>query len=260
MKRRRMKVVRVELVDFTRLPTRYSIAQPLTIPGVNGDTVCMSLDLNDVWNVDLEWIARLVLNADELSELGAIPERVKHKESVWTRAVAKDAARRWWSERFGGELEHPAGFQIGHDALGKPQVELQRGRAKPNISIAHSERLVVSLASQDPVGIDIEPVARDTRAILPQFADETEVALLEQQRGHLGEAIETRLWCAKEAAAKCLGLGLQGRPKQYRAVELDDDGTFLIQYVPDAKTLRVRTHRRADWIIAIAVGGHSVAP
>jgi phosphopantetheinyl transferase len=49
-----------------------------------------------------------------------------------------------------------------------------------------------------------------------------ELALVEGLHGAALHERVVRLWCAKEAASKCLGIGLQGDPRAYRVVSADD--------------------------------------
>jgi phosphopantetheinyl transferase len=79
-------------------------------------------------------------------------------------------------------------------------------RGKPSIvgaahfSIAHCVGLVVAAASRvSPIGVDIEPAARNAEMALRKVADAEEQALV----ARTGSAF---VWVAKEAAIKCLGL------------------------------------------------------
>lgn len=120
----------------------------------------------------------------------------------------------------------PARVQITNDAHGCPTVSVRSARIATRhlrVSIAHSGAVAVALAStaRHPttpgitgIGIDVEPIearssrfeqmtlAEDERRLAPVAGDDRDTWL-------------TRLWAAKEAAAKATGLGLRGRPKRF---------------------------------------------
>jgi phosphopantetheinyl transferase len=109
----------------------------------------------------------------------------------------------------------------------------------------------VAIASDFVVGIDIEPVGRDTQDILPFFATEEEIALVDALASASPDAAAaTRLWCAKEAVAKALGTGLQGRPRDFEALAVEENGDFLIQHSPSGERLVAHTFAVGSFIIA----------
>jgi phosphopantetheinyl transferase len=60
------------------------------------------------------------------------------------------------------------------------------------------------------------------------------------------------LWCAKEAAAKALGQGLNGRPHAF-AVQPDTAGaSALVSHEGHRVSVRLRRHR--GWVLAAADG------
>jgi len=212
--------------------------------------------------VELDWSARLYLH---LRELPAYWEQNKEQRrlTVLSRAAVKDAVRMWWSRKHGTSLPHPAEFAIEHDALGRPYPltlssppeggERWGEGMLPYISLAHTAAGAVALASDVPVGIDLEEAGRDTRAILNDFTTREERAQIDRLSAlYPDEAFETRLWCAKEAASKALGTGLRGRPSDFEAIESDDEGAFLIHHAPTGERLVVRSVRVGAFIIAYA--------
>lgn len=115
----------------------------------------------------------------------------------------------------------PARVQITNDGHGAPVVAVRGARIATRhlrISIAHAGAVAVALASTSlrttGIGIDVEPVearsprfealtlAVEERRLVPAVGDDRDTWL-------------TRLWAAKEAAAKATGLGLRGRPKDF---------------------------------------------
>jgi phosphopantetheinyl transferase len=60
----------------------------------------------------------------------------------------------------------------------------------------------------------------------------------------------TRLWCAKEAMAKARGTGLQGRPKDFAAQEIEENGTFLLCHREDGEQWVVHTASVGPFVLA----------
>jgi phosphopantetheinyl transferase len=154
-------------------------------------------------------------------------------------------------QRGSNDLPHPSSFAIAHDAAGRPYLESDEDTLLPVLSLAHTEAGAVAIAAAGPVGIDVEPLTRDTQAILPDFATAEEIALIDDLATTcLDGTAPTRLWCAKEAVAKALGLGLQGRPKDFEALAVEENGDFLVQHGPSGERLVAHTLAVGSFIIA----------
>ncbi|WP_329144144.1 polyketide synthase dehydratase domain-containing protein [Streptomyces sp. NBC_01456] len=143
-----------------------------------------------------------------------------HARTAWLlgRIAAKDAVRELlWDEGAGPVF--PAEVPLVNDDHGRPRPDgpLARGI---HVSLAHKDRIAVALAHRaGPVGIDIETVTEDPRAL-------ERIALTPAER-RLADGLHARdaaggrahwltaLWCAKEAAAKAAGSGLGGRPQAW---------------------------------------------
>ena len=79
-----------------------------------------------------------------------------------------------------------------------------------------------------------------------------ELPLVEGLQGAPLDERVLRLWCAREAASKCLGIGLQGQPSNFRIVSADEDcGTLLVEH--ELGTVETHVERYADTIIAVAM-------
>ncbi|SDQ87099.1 Phosphopantetheinyl transferase [Streptomyces sp. KS_16] len=133
------------------------------------------------------------------------------------RIAAKDAVRELLWESGAGPV-FPAEVPVGTDPHGRtrPEGPLAAGL---HLSLAHKDHVAVALAHRaGPVGIDIEPVTGDPRALEQIVLTPAESRLADglQARGATGGTGRaywlTALWCAKEAAAKAAGSGLGGRP------------------------------------------------
>ncbi len=234
------------------LPHRYVWSEELSLPGVPPGSVCTLLTQDHFKGVNLDWTARVFLHAQELGEFKAIDTNAQRRQFLASRAAAKDAIRLWWSRKHGArELPHPCNFIITHDTAGRPYLKTEDESAVPELSIAHTQAGAVAIAADVPVGIDIEPATADTSAMLSSFATSPEMALIEELvDASPDSAAQTRLWCAKEAVAKALGTGLQGRPKDFEVLAIEKDGSFLIQHVPTGERLVAYTVAVGAFIVA----------
>ncbi|HWG43117.1 MAG TPA: beta-ketoacyl synthase N-terminal-like domain-containing protein [Gemmataceae bacterium] len=237
-------------LESCRDPYRNVMSEEIDLPHLPQGSVCMLVPRDFLAGVDLDWAARLYLH---LHELPAYWEQNKEqrRQTVLSRAAVKDAVRVWWSRKYGTSLPHPAEFAIDHDTLGRPFLEPGDDAARPYISLAHTAAGAVAIASDVPVGIDLEEAGRDTRAILNDFATREEREQIDRlSADYPGEAFETRLWCAKEAASKALGTGLRGRPSDFEAIESDEEGEFLIHHAPTGERLAIRSIRVGPFVLA----------
>ncbi|MDN3356374.1 beta-ketoacyl synthase N-terminal-like domain-containing protein [Actinomadura sp. DC4] len=163
------------------------------------------------------------------------------------RIAAKDAVRhRLWD--LGAGPIYPAEIRIDNDDRGRPRAT--GAFRAPHISLAHcagrgrSPGIAVALAGPGAVGIDIE-------AVRERDAGTEEIALTAAERALLGgltggerAALFTRLWTAKEAAAKAAGTGLGGRPHAFE-VQAGEDLTLVVT-APGGTTYRVETTTITD--------------
>ena len=106
---------------------------------------------------------------------------------------------------------------------GAPFITLpQQGMQLAGASIAHSGGVAVGAVAAHPwrIGVDYElpDRIRDPAGFLERVMSEREAAMLPITA--TAEAAVT-IWSIKEAAAKTLGVGLQGRPHQFEIVEYD---------------------------------------
>ena len=105
---------------------------------------------------------------------------------------------------------------------------------------------------ENSVGVDVEQIGRlRYSAAVVQSLNEHEQLLLNglDEEAH-GETL-LRLLCSKEAAAKYLGLGLQGQPEKY-AVHLENGDWQRCSVVFDEAVVNVKMHRAQDTLIALA--------
>jgi acyl transferase domain-containing protein/phosphopantetheinyl transferase len=242
------------IADCLRLPHEYCLAEEVGLPGLPAGSVCALLSTATLQNtVMVDSIARTFLRRDELQQLEAIADAQQRRQVLCSRIALKDAARLWWARTYDEELPHPASFALGHDAAGRPCLQPGDDPRLPHVTLAHTDKAAIAIAASQPVGVDIEPASRPSMSLLGDFAAPDETILLDRlAAADPAQAWETRLWCAKEAAAKALGTGLQGRPKDFQAVEMDDSGSLQILHVPSGACFAVSTCLVGEFVVAQA--------
>lgn len=147
----------------------------------------------------------------------------------------------WLAHRHGHPAEPEARAWLAGQ-LGDPGLSLNRDeRQRPHLNPPHQgydcnwshsgERLLVALARQARIGVDLERLHRRPRAleVAARFFSQTEAGWL---RGHrdLDRAF-LRLWCAKEAVLKAHGHGLSFGLEKLR-FEDGADGLRLVECDP----------------------------
>jgi acyl transferase domain-containing protein/phosphopantetheinyl transferase len=181
----------------------------------------------------------------------------RRREWLFGRGALKEATRAWLQLQT-GHLLYPSDIEVLHDANGAPAVDgWWRGALiddAPRVSLSHtgSACLAAVAPPELPVGIDLESFGRVKPTLVADALAPDERHWVHGLDGVALEERVLRLWCAKEAAAKCLGTGLQGRPEVFRVVAADD---ALDQVVVEhqGRGLDVWLSRQSSTIIALAV-------
>ena len=181
-----------------------------------------------------------------------------HYKRQWLlgRACIKEAVRYWLYQQT-GHLLYPADVEVLHDDLGAPYVDgwwCDAFGLIPEVSLSHDKQRSIAAVSpaHSAVGIDAEQLGRVRQ---PDLVADSFTA---NERGYLEglaeDALQERLlriWCAKEAAAKYLGSGLQGRPDAFEVSFVDSDGN-IAQVCFEQETVDVVLSREGELIVAIA--------
>ena len=209
----------------------------------------------------LRILAHALLGPVERDEWRALQGHARRRrEWLFGRAALKEAVRLWVHEQT-GQLLYPSDIVVQHDEHGAPFVSgwwTETLTAAPQVSLAHNARacLAAIAAPDQPVGVDLEELGRIRQPEL--MVDSLAVEERPLVQGLHGPALDERvlrLWCAKEAAAKCLGIGLQGQPSAFVVVAADAAcEKLLVQH--ELGTVETRVLRRESTIIAIA--GHEL--
>jgi phosphopantetheinyl transferase len=230
-------------------------------------------------------LAHLILNPQErkLWEARTGPER-RRRDWLLGRVAAKEAIISLLRDHYALDLA-PADIAIATDDDGRPYVEpvqdhwqLPAG-ATVNISISHSENMVVALAGLDlapaslpsarlGVGIDIEPAESEAQSFADIAFTAEEQQLLSDLESYSSESWALRLWCAKEAFGKALGCGLSGGLHNLVATHIQRDnglifmnirGTLAERFPTFAgSTTRVFTAQDSGWIVASVLDSYSL--
>ncbi len=238
-----------EIGYFRRLPAVSFLSQEIVLPDPTPNTICTFAQLP--LSRSLDRLAVLLLHLEEEAEYEAMMDRGKKRNFLISRFAVKDAIRLWWMRR-GADPIHPATIRIDHDQNGRPFVSQEGMPVLPWISLAHSDGTAVAIASDQEIGIDLEPLT-NSNAQLNGYASDNEKALLAGMASQApDEAWDLRLWCAKEAAAKACGTGFQGRPRDFALVDGDPAGLFLIRHAATAASLQVQVFPVNQHLIAIA--------
>ena len=115
-------------------------------------------------------------------------------------------------------------FSILNDESGVPYVDRQaQGRLPLSLSISHRGDwglAAVALSSGVCIGADLETVEPRDPALVRQFFTEGEADRVAKTRGREAERTVARMWSAKEAVLKAMGLGLR---HDTRDIEVGDE-------------------------------------
>jgi len=201
-------------------------------------------------------LACTVLAAEEHEQFRALPQQPR-RLADWLvgRIAIKEAARSWISTNY-GVLLMPADLIVRTTDAGKPYLVgdwFPDLGPMPEISVAHANGEAVAAASApgQAVGVDFELYGRiKTPDLLDGGFGPDEQALIQS-----GEATESRAllaWCAKEAAAKMLGEGLNGRPRQFVLNDMGDGDRSARVDTPARAGIRVTMADRGSSVVAVA--------
>jgi phosphopantetheinyl transferase len=195
-------------------------------------------------------------SAAELAELLSLPEG-RRRDRIAGRLAAKRALAAYFSEECGWDAEG-RDLEIINAPDGRPLLRLPKGApaSAPSFSIAHcAEGGAAAVAAHGRrVGVDLE-------LVLPRPAEVIAfVAASGEGRGAPPSSPEAqaRLWTAKEAALKLLGLGLDADARDVR----ETDGEVRYEGRPaaawralGAPRVRVVFERAGGTMLAVAYTG-----
>jgi acyl transferase domain-containing protein/phosphopantetheinyl transferase len=260
---------------FFEVPTRFFYARFQPRDGFYGEEVSgLFVNLPDnalVWRVPAFecsflddaggiWrrvLSNTVLSAEERLEWKALSlPQPRRDEWLIGRIAIKEAARAWIESTHGVRLL-PADIVVRVAAGGKPYISgegLESFGEMPEVSMAHvaSEAVAIAAPPGTPVGIDLDTPGRiATDDLLAAGFSASEQAIL-MDSDTAAPLRVLQAWCAKEAAAKCLGTGLNGQPKLFVVSALDDQHGWSRVVVPGDIALSVSLAVDDQSILAVA--------
>ncbi|GAX59674.1 beta-ketoacyl synthase [Candidatus Scalindua japonica] len=205
----------------------------------------------------LRILAHALLSSDELNEWRQLTKNIRHRrEWLLGRACIKEAVRFWFFQQT-GQLLYPSDIIVLHDEKGAPHVDGEWCDdlvQLPEVSLSHDRRLSLAAVSQlqNSVGIDIEHIGRIQHPELIEGSlSEKERKLLRSVDRNTLEEKMLRMWCAKEAASKYLGLGLQGMPEKFEVLFFHDDWNLAhVRY--NGTVVEVNVSCDNDSVVALA--------
>ena len=165
------------------------------------------------------------------------------------RAAAKDAVRQWAGENEDLTLNY-LDLEIIATASGKPQVNCPSLADKGvilDISLSHTQSYILAAVAppKHQIGIDLELISNLNMEDVKNMAfTEAELNLL------LNPSCEMSLlsfWCAKKAAAKATGIGIQSHHHQW----------LITDYFPEAQKIQV-THENQVFEVKLWYGNAEV--
>ena len=200
-----------------------------------------------------------------LAGLGLVPRRRKW---LLGRAAAKRLVRDMLGE---GQVPEKK-ISVLNQPSGEPFVLIEgKGGWEYPISISHRSEVGMAAAPLERsarIGADVETVEPRDPALVRQFYTDGEAQIVEAA-GDDRDEIVARIWSAKEAVLKLLGLGLRidtrgvlvdlvgeafaGCPEGWQPVDVRVVAELPRQSVLD--DLRVMWRREAGYVLTVAVAG-----
>jgi hypothetical protein len=201
--------------------------------------------------------------AEHLARGGPEDERSRR---LWGRIAAKEAARRLWRAE-GRRPLYPADLAVVPDTDEPDRHRLIRvddpgDRTLPAVAIADADGVAVAIAARDAearLGIAVEVIGGHPGGLEEVAFTQGERDLLARWSGPNSLEWVARFSCAKEAAARAVGVDLAGGPSAAEVVRADEATGVLHLRLASTITgpLRVASARRGEyaWAWARARGG-----
>jgi len=177
--------------------------------------------LDDSGAIFKRLLAHAVLGPEEREQWLGLPDHPgRRTEWLMGRIALKEAVRQWVLANTGHWL-YPADVTVWTDDRGRPFIGgpwADSLSPAPEVSLSHSEGhcLAVAGSPSHALGVDLEWPTRPSRPdLVAESFSELEQATLKTLQPQEQQQAVLPLWCAKEAAAKCLGTGLDGHIRDF---------------------------------------------
>jgi acyl transferase domain-containing protein/4'-phosphopantetheinyl transferase EntD len=229
-------------------PAERSLAAPLDAPAGSPAVAVFRIHRDELGDIDPEWVARAYLVGEEWARFRQAPRL----DYLLGRIAAKDALRHWIRSRWGRSL-HPLEVEIASGPGGP--VVASPANTPLAVSIAHvADEGIAVVAEGARVGVDLAKIIDRGPGFVATVFDAEEAAMLREAGGETNVWVH-RAWCAREAAAKAAGVGLDSLPAfRVRGIR-PEEGTVAV-VVPGGLIVPVHTRVEGDRAIAVAVVGN----
>ena len=194
-------------------------------------------------------LSKRYFGVEDRAQSVALTSPESMQQHLISRVALKDAARAFAAKQAGSEMVYPIEFYCMNDENGKPLVKGHGPVADHidhvEVSLSHKDFRGVAIASDRPVGIDLEKIEEKSEGFINMAYTDGEIALL-KQFGQTPEML-IKFWVAKEASAKKTGLGLGGNPKAFEVTKVEGD--ILTVNEDQVKTMKVDDDYIVGWTI-----------
>ncbi len=213
--------------------------------------------LDDSGGIFKRILAQSQLGWDERAQWTLLPDNpLRQNDWLMGRVAVKEAIRQRLLQENGQAL-YATEVSVFNEASGKPYLECGKIPHGVEISLAHSSGEAMAGVAWDghPLGLDVERLAPpfSGRDLTTGFSDE-ELAFLATLDAGRREELSLRFWCAKEAAGKYLGTGLNGQPQAFRVMleRFAPEQPERLWIGHDDRRIFVSTTRLGELVIALA--------
>ncbi|MDG2051562.1 MAG: beta-ketoacyl synthase N-terminal-like domain-containing protein [Myxococcota bacterium] len=254
-----------------RVPSRYVDMRRSPLEGsCGGPLSCFAQESASIWSVEHfersflaqsggmfgKVLAHAVLDEVELEQWTALPEG-RQREWLSGRIAIKEAVRDWVEARSGERL-YPREIEVDRTEKGAPFVTgwwVDDLCEAPNVSLSHDrdQALVALCGPESHVGIDAEAIGRVQKPehLLSSLTQREQDQVARAEVSDV-EGVLLRIWCAKEAAAKSFGTGLQGEPLKFE-VQWGDSTSDRVDVLYGTEKLEVVLEHFEGRILALAL-------
>jgi len=193
------------------------------------DIVCQQI-LEDKLPSDNNLIrqqAESALLASEIETFQSFQQLPKRRQWLAGRIAIKEAVRALLLQKYNAVLAN-SDIEIGIEQSGKIFIKtIQANYPCPVISLTHKNDRVIAVAADSTIysaiGIDLEsvdPVDDDLAKLVFSEEEQKYIENMPHEKQHLNFK---KIWAAKEAAAKVLGLGLPDYLKNLSIIDINKD-------------------------------------
>jgi acyl transferase domain-containing protein/phosphopantetheinyl transferase len=203
-------------------------------------------------------LVHAILNHDELTEWNELSGNLRYKiKWLFGRACLKEAVR-YWVYKKTGVLLYPTAVIVGHDELGAPYVYghwCDSLIAAPPVSLTHdgTYSLAAVADTENSLGLDVASISSGKdMSFLQEALHQNELHFILDVEKANHQNVMLRMWCAKEAAAKRLGIGLQGKPEHFM-VSFNGNDLNRALVTHNQHRINVSLSEDAGSVIALAI-------